>query len=325
MRFRLFVSTAFALALSASLVAQTNTPVTTNNGTPPVATSPSSLPIAPGVGISPEPISPVTQTPAGTTRIAPLNQLPAALELAPQIPADAPSLTLAQAEQAALAHNPRVALSRLLALAQGQTVREQRAAELPILAGNITAVAADNGSRITAGGLNNPVLYQRAAAGLTLNQLLTDFGRTRNLVSSAELRTKAAESTLIATRADILFAVDQSFYQALGAQALIQVATQTVKTRQDTATQIQALVNARLRSTLDLNFASANLSQAQLLLLDARNQSVAAQANLSALLGDPTSVIYRLVDETPATPAPAPAETQPLIQLALNSRPDLVS
>ncbi|MEO6922639.1 MAG: TolC family protein, partial [Bryocella sp.] len=118
---------------------------------------------------------------------------------------------------------------------------------------------------------------------------------------------------------------DQSFYQALGAQALIQVATQTVKTRQDTATQIQALVNARLRSTLDLNFASANLSQAQLLLLDARNQSVAAQANLSALLGDTTSVIYRLVDETPATPLPAPAETQPLIQLALNSRPDLVS
>src|ERR1022692_1243158 len=100
-------------------------------------------------------------------------------------------LTLAQAEQTALRNNPRIAVSRLLALAQGQVVREVRAGELPTISGNLTAVDSHAGSRITAGGLNNPVVYERAAGGVTVSQLITDFGRTHNLVGSADLRAKA--------------------------------------------------------------------------------------------------------------------------------------
>lgn len=303
--------------------AQTTTPVTTNNGTPP-GTSATSLPSAPVVPLSPTPgvAMPGTQTPA--TAPAPLQQLPPEFAR-PVVPPNAPSLTIGQAEQLALQRNPRVSIARLLALAQGQVTREQRAAEMPTLAGNITAVGADNGTRITAGALNNPVLYQRAATGVTLNQLITDFGRTRNLVSSATLNAQAAESTLQATRDDIIFAVDEAFYRALGAQALIQVAMQTVNARQTTANQIQALANARLRSTLDVSFANAQLAQAQLLLLDARNQSVTAQADLSALMGDGSSTVYRLVDETPTAPPTAPADAAPLVQQAFSQRPDLKS
>jgi outer membrane protein len=122
-----------------------------------------------------------------------------------------------------------------------------------------------------------------------------------------------------------VFAVDEAFFRALGAQALIQVALQTVNARQMTANQIQALANARLRSTLDVSFANAQLAQAQLLLLDARNQSVTAQADLSALLGDYQSTVYRLVDQTPAIPPAAPAEAAPLVQQAFAQRPDLKS
>jgi outer membrane protein len=251
--------------------------------------------------------------------------LPNTLTDIPLVSPNAPTLTLAQAEQAALAHNPRVTIARLTALAEGQVIREQRAAELPTISGNLTAVGADDGSRITAGALNNPVLYERAAAGVTLNQLLTDFGRTRNLIGAAKLRSQAADSTLLATRNDIVFAIDEAFYRALGAQALIQVASQTVQSRQATANQIQALTSARLRSNLDLNFANAALAQAQLILLDARNQSVTALASLAALLGDDTGQGYRLVDETPSTPQPAPLEVAPLVKMAFASRPDLVS
>jgi outer membrane protein len=173
--------------------------------------------------------------------------------------------------------------------------------------------------------LNNPVVYQRAAAGVTLNQLITDFGRTRNLVTQASLNAQAAQSTLVATRDDVVFAVDEAFYRALGAQALIQVAKQTVNTRQATANQIQALANARLRSTLDVSFANAQLAQAELLMLDARNQSVTAQADLAALLGDERSTMYRLVDETPGAPPAAPADAAPLVQQAFAQRPDLKS
>src|SRR5579859_1075218 len=89
-----------------------------------------------------------------------------AVTLAAAIPTPAQStaqtLTLAQAEQLALKNNPRVAVSRLLALAEGQIVREVRSAELPTVTGNLTAADPHAGSRITAGALNNPIVYQRA-------------------------------------------------------------------------------------------------------------------------------------------------------------------
>ena len=304
--------------------AQTSTPVTTNNGTPPTPGA-ASLPSAPTVPLTP--MTPGVTLPGAQTAPtvpAPVQQLPPQLTT-PIVPSNAPSLTIGQAEQLALQRNPRVSIAHLLMLAQGQVTREQRAAEMPTLAGNLTAVGADNGTRITAGALNNPVLYQRAATGVTLNQLITDFGRTRNLVSQASLNAQAAQSTLQATRDDIVFAVDEAFYRALGAQALIQVATETVNARQTTANQIQALANARLRSTLDVSFANAQLAQAQLLLLDARNQSVTAQADLSALLGDERSTVYRLVDETSVVPPSAPTDATPLVQQAFGQRPDLKS
>ena len=315
---------AAVIAFSIPVGAQTTTPVTTNNGTPPSAPA-APLPSAPSVPMTaPVPGVTLPGSQVASPPIPPVQQLPSGLT-APVVPPNAPSLTVGEAEQLALQHNPRVTVAHLLALAQGQVTREQRAAEMPTLAGNVTAVGADNGTRITAGALNNPVLYQRAAAGVTLNQLITDFGRTRNLVAQASLNAQAAQSTLVATRDDVVFAVDEAFYRALGAQALIQVALQTVNARQATANQIQALANARLRSTLDESFANAQLAQAQLLLLDARNQSVTAQADLSALLGDDRSTIYRLVDETPATPPAAPADAAPLVQQAFAQRPDLKS
>ena len=80
---------------------------------------------------------------------------------------------------------------------------------------NLTAVDARDNSRITAGALNNPIIYTRAAAGGTVSQLITDFGHTTNLVSSARLQAKADEQNAIATKEDVLLAVDRAFYNAL--------------------------------------------------------------------------------------------------------------
>ena len=107
-----------------------------------------------------------------------------------------------------------------LQLAQAQVVREARSAELPGAIANLTAVDAHDNTRITAGALNNPIVYPRAAAGLTVGQLITDFGRTHNLVKSAQSNTKAQIENERATVQDITLAVDQAFYQALTAQSI---------------------------------------------------------------------------------------------------------
>jgi len=236
----------------------------------------------------------------------------------------AQALTLSQAEQIALRNNPRIVESRLLALAQGQVTREARSAELPTLTGNLTAVEPHDGSRITAGALNNPIVYERAAGGVTVSQLITDFGRTRNLVSSADLRARAEQSAQAATTADVIVAVDEAFYRALSSQAVLNVASGTVTARQTTSDQVSALTGSKLKSTLDLSFANVNLAQAKLMLLDAQNANQDAINVLNALLGEERPIVYKLVDETPAAPAPPPDDPEPLVVQAFQSRPDLI-
>ena len=233
------------------------------------------------------------------------------------------TLTLSQAEQLALKNNPRIAVSRLLALAEGEVTRQTRSAELPTIIGDLTAVDSHSNSRITAGSLNNPIVYQRAAGGITINQLITDFGRTRNLVASSELRAKAQASAQAATEADVILAVDQAFYRALGSQAVLKVAQQTVAERTTISDQVNALTGAKLKSTLDLSFANVNLAQAKLLLVDAQNNTQEAMAALNALLGQEQPMTYTLVDETPQAPPPPPDAAEPLIAQAFQTRPDL--
>jgi outer membrane protein len=105
-------------------------------------------------------------------------------------PAGTP-LTRKQAEALALKNNPQITVGRLRALAAAQYVREQRSALLPTAYLSLTGVGASDGARISAGALDDPIIYPRAATGATVTQLITDFGRTTNLVSSAKSVAKA--------------------------------------------------------------------------------------------------------------------------------------
>jgi outer membrane protein len=88
-----------------------------------------------------------------------------------------PRLTQADAEKLAIKNNPRVSVARLLALAQHQVVREVRSAELPTANAAITAMQAEDASRISAGSLTASRLFQHAGAGGGFTQLITDFGK----------------------------------------------------------------------------------------------------------------------------------------------------
>jgi outer membrane protein len=246
------------------------------------------------------------------------------IENQPAMPAG-PALTLAQAEQMAIKSNPSVSIARLLAMAQAQMTREVRSAEMPTAVGDLTAVDAHENSRITAGALSNSVIYNRAAGGLTVEQLITDFGRTHNLVMSAKSNAKAQFESERATELDIKLTVDQAFYQALTAQAMLKVAQETVNQRQATEEQVGALTKSKIRSDLDLSFADVQLSQARLLLLDAQNSEQSAMAALDDVLGSEHDQQYNLADETNSNPASAPDNSEAIVQAAFTARPDLAA
>jgi outer membrane protein len=264
---------------------------------------------------NPTPPPPAAPSPSQDTTVG---------KTAPAQPPIVVPLGVKEAEATALKNNPTISVARLEALASQQVVREVRSNFWPQAYANLTAVDARDNSRITAGALNNPIVYTRAAGGAAVSQLISDFGHTSNLVASARLQARADEQNAVATKEDVLAALDQAFYNALQTHAVLRVAEQTVASRQLLSDQVSALTKSKLKSELDLSFANVNLAQAKLLYLDALNNDKAAIASLSAILGYPTVQSFELMSDTEAL-APPPADVDPLITEALAKRPEILA
>jgi outer membrane protein len=232
-------------------------------------------------------------------------------------------LTLKDAEALALKNHPQVLAARATVLEFNQLVVETRSAYFPTLDGELTGSGGNPQARIGAGYLPASRLFDRLGTGISLSQLITDSGRTPNLVASSRLQARASQQTYEATRYDVLLAVNQAYFNALRAQALVKVAEETVAARQILADQVNELAKNKLRSEVDVAFADVNLSEAKLLLLRAQDQVQAAFAELTRALGAQQEMTYKLVDE-PLPPSP-PSDADSLIAQAFTNRPDLLS
>lgn len=240
----------------------------------------------------------------------------------PQQPGQFEQLTLQQAQTIAIQNHPQVQGAMAVAAAAKAQVTQAKSQYYPTVFGSATGVDAENNSRIAAGALNNPVIYERYANGLTVDQLITDFGRTHELVKSSDLHAKAQQENVVTTRADVLLGVDQAYYALLRANAVLNVAQETVKERQNVSDQVTALQRNQLRSGLDVTFANVDLAQAKLLLIQAQNDVDAAQAQLSAALGYSDARTFQLQDE-PIPSAPS-SDVTDLLQRAFMNRPELI-
>lgn len=232
-------------------------------------------------------------------------------------------LNLQEAEKIAIQNHPQIQSAINLAAAAESQVTQARAAYYPSAYGSATAVDSENNSHITAGALNNPIIYDRYANGVTVSQLIADFGRTHELVKSSNLHAKAQQVNVITSRADVLLSVDQAYSNVLKSQAVLSVSEETVKDRQLVFDQINELEKNKIKSGLDLSFAAVDLAQAQLLLLQARNDLDISYAQLSTALGYGDQRMFELTEEPPA-PAPPP-DFADLLQQALKNRPELIS
>ena len=246
-----------------------------------------------------------------------------ALSALAQTPGPPVKLTLAEAQAIALKNHPAVSAALLNALAAGQVPIETRSALYPTITGAVTAVGAADQSRIAAGNLNNPIIYNRLATGITIGQVLTDFGRTTSLVESAKFRAQAQQDNAAGTRAQVLLQVNRAYFSALRAQKVLTVAEQTVATRQVVAEQVNALAQSKLKSGLDVSFANVNLSEAKLLLASAQNDREAALAELSNALGYPSRQNFDLADAP--TPPALTNDLPDLMTAARQNRPELLS
>ncbi|MEO8039902.1 MAG: TolC family protein [Betaproteobacteria bacterium] len=246
-----------------------------------------------------------------------------------------PTMTLAQAREIALVQRPSLKAKQFSAATAREITHQYEAARYPQLAGNLTAVAAERDTvvqdgkevnldtRIAAGALNNPTVLRRDAAGVVVSQLITDFGRTSNLVESSRFNEVSQMQQLAAIRSQVMLDVDEAYFGVLEAQAVLRVARKTVDARKLLLDRVAVLTRSKLKSELEVKFAEVSLDEARLLLLRAENAVEGAFARLSTSLGYRDARRYRLTDPTVGD-AP-PAELEAVMGQALARRPELES
>jgi len=232
--------------------------------------------------------------------------------------------TLKEAENYALANQPQIASAKLTADAVRQEIRQARSNFFPQVYLESDSVYAPENTRLAApAGLNNPTIFSRQSDGVTVSQLITDFGRTYELTESAHFRADAAGDRANVARAIVVLAVDKSFFDVLRANAVLRVANDTVNARSIAEKQISTLAKNQLKSILDANFAEVNLNEAKLLQIAAKSAVSQAEAELSTALGF-SDTQHFILHEEPLDLSMA-ASPDALIQQALNQRPELAS
>jgi outer membrane protein len=237
--------------------------------------------------------------------------------------ADAKTLTLEQAETAALANQPRMLAMQLRAKAAAQRIKEARSGYLPWITFNATGVqVADSGTSTAAGNITTSAISGRFAYGANLSQLVTDFGRTSALVGSARATAEAQRDAETLSRAQVRLNVREAYYQVLGTEAVLRAAKAAQANRNLIARQLSALADSELRSTLDVNFAKVLESEAELTVVRAESSVAQQRSRLSTAMGDPRPVVAALTEVCALLEAPSPT-AEDYLRTAANRRADL--
>ena len=220
-------------------------------------------------------------------------------------------LGLRQALEIALQKHP--ILEEASASMKAATARTEQTKSLyyPQVYANVDSAAGSgriNPRFLIGGGLlqSNLSAY---TAGVIANQRLYDFGYTRNLVESSKLAERAQEQDIQARRAFIALNVQRLYYNSLKRRKLVQIAEETVRERGIIKNQIEALHRQQLKSKLDLDLVQVELTNAESLLLKARNDIKAGYADLNRAMGIVGTDDYVLEDLSVEVRPQRPLET----------------
>ncbi len=225
--------------------------------------------------------------------------------------------------QIGIEQHPLVKKSRESALAADAVAQQAKAKYYP----QIDAYAIQTGGTLRpqsafniGGPQNRPTSYVQNA-GVIADQLLYDFGQTAHRVLAERAHHAAAEKDILAHKALVILTVQQAYLDGLRQKRLMQVAEQTVKERGVLRDHIALLYKKQLKSKLDLDLISVELRNAEVLLVQAKNNLRTAFAALNHAMGVRGPDDYTLED-VPATLSPI--ETlESLTQEGLSQRPEL--
>ena len=248
---------------------------------------------------------------------------------APPAPPSAPmALTLAQAENIALASSPALALARGQLVAAQAGIGVARAGELPGISG---AAGTSRSKSVSPAGSFAPGFPANAttnlntttSASVTLRQLIVDGGRVHEAVQSARFSSDAAMLGLQRQVQSLEFNVAQAYYAALQARHQLQVARDSLNLAQVQERLVEAQYHAGVASRADVLTAQLPVAQAQLAVAQAINGEQTQLALMLDTMGLPSQTPVTIADEGAATVALPSLED--VLATANRRRPDLLA
>ncbi|MGV3624027.1 MAG: TolC family protein [Archangium sp.] len=182
-------------------------------------------------------------------------------------------------------------------------------------------------SRVSGGGAGAPATATPSnlfSFGLNGSQLLWDFGVIERFRAAGYVK-EAQEATVRATELQISLGVRQAYFNASAQLTLLKVFEQIVANSQFYVKAIEGLVSASQRTAIDVAQAKTQLANAQLNVINARNQYQVALANLNAAIGARETQQW-VIDEVQL--GAIEGEEDPLdnlVKRAVESRPEIVA
>jgi outer membrane protein len=221
---------------------------------------------------------------------------------AEELPAKGKPFTLEQCVALALKYHPSLMGGRESVLASKARVEQALAAYYPqINLNGIYNTATNNYSstRITQSqsrGSYDWTFYEAYTMGPTLHMTLYDFGRTSNSVQINRENVKASEETLSTTRQSVVFNVKQAYFGALQYLHLITVAEETINQMKYHLEQARGFYQAGTRPKIDVTKAEVDLANAQLALIQVRNNYQVARVTLNNAMGLRQTLTFPIED-----------------------------
>jgi len=238
-------------------------------------------------------------------------------------------LTLQEAVETALSRHPSLLASRGELQIQEARVGQARSNFLPQLKlqSDYSRATANPTPSWLSGSLTRTdpsnKAYNNYSAGLTLEQLIFDFGKTGASVESARENLRGSDLSEIASRQTVAVNVKVAYFGLLAARRLVQVEEETVRQFEQHLEQVQGFYKAGTRARFDVTKAEVDLTNARLELIKARNTAEVARVTLANAMGVPDRPIGELED--PLTFTKVEISEEQAVQAALANRPELLS
>jgi TolC family type I secretion outer membrane protein len=232
------------------------------------------------------------------------------------------SMTLMQLTDLALRRNPKTRFGWAAIRASEAGVELARAGYWPQI--DATFTGQRNRTLNFSGQPAN--IQTRYGASVSLSYLLWDFGARSGTLEQGKFELVSAQLTQDQTLQDVILQVEQSYYQVLGLQAVVEVNRQSL---QDAKTSLAAAQDRRasgLATVGDVYKAEAALSGSRLALQQVEGQLASARGALATAIGESpdTSLTLAAWEDQPEHKMPVQSVAS-LMDDARNARPELLA